>query len=504
MLVSFLLSVSFSSSCNKIINIHNSPFPTYYEFHIEPEEQICLNQNGIPRVALIMQEWTYGNFQYDNNGSISETYLYPIAGGYYSGISSNGRFLISVTQSSTIKFSTSVVNESCSNLIISNLNYDTFSLDSDYLITNTPDFFISESKLYCYINHNPLSQSYRMHYNIQTYVNVLRVNNQYMDYKDHYGRDYSYLMTSAKSPLFISYKSTNYQKASYIGIEISNAENKYNYGASGSFSAISDHSPIGYNFSNTIRFPTYTHSGSSYNGNSSNGQNGSFIYNYYLIGAILLLLNIIILCIYPNRMYHIGLNYCCCNCCCCCCSDSMDRYSSYYSSHNKNYCCCCCEGSDCRISSGNNLEGGCVLFIFLLIFFVVFFPIMMLYVFIILLITDESERNMEKSSFKGKRQCNNNINSNKNSTTKSLVPDVPSYSPAAPNMYGQAIPQAPYPSPQYGVPMSPQPYQQYPVPNGPYPPPNVQYQIPNAQYPNAPPQYQVGPTNQPNQIAPPL
>ena len=152
-----------------------------------------------------MQEWTFGNFRYDNNGSISETYLYPIAGGYYTGTSSYGQFLITVTESSTIKFSTSVVNESCSNLIISHL---------------------------------------------------------------------------------ISYKSANYQKSSYISIEISKDENLYNDGARGSFSELSEHSPIGCNYHNTIRLPTYTPSSrSSYSGNSSSGQNGSFISDYYFIGA---------------------------------------------------------------------------------------------------------------------------------------------------------------------------------------------------------------------------
>jgi len=504
-----LISNSVSYICSQSIYVENSQYPNYYNTFLNPGEAVCLVHNNLARVALVMQEWEYGSLIYDNNGVLSTSYSSSSTGGYFTGINNNGVFVLSVSTSSTLRFSTSVLNQSCNHMVISNLQYDTFTIDLYGTITYSPDFAMMASDSYCYINHNTQSQKYQMYIDTDYGYDYLSVYSNSYSKREYSGRQSINLQSSSKSPYYFSFDTMMNCQSSYVGIIISNSYSSTYYGTRGSFTNVSDHSPIGYASSNTFNIPTHTPtSDSSYHYSSGGGSGGSFFVLYFTIGAVLLTINIIILCIYPNRMFHIGLGSCCC---CCCCNDDIERYRSYYYDHPKDFCCCCCgygshyhsRRSTIHVSGGGNpAEAGCVLFIFLLIFLILLFPIMMTYILIALLITDDDEREMEKSNFRGKQHHQND--NHHNSTNKSLVPDVPSYSPAAPNMYGQAMPQAPYPSPQYGVPMSPQPYQQYPVPNGPYPPPNVQYQIPNAQYPNAPPQYQVGPTNQPNQIAPPL
>ena len=225
---------------------------------------------------------------------------------------------------------------------------------------------------------------------------------------------------------------------------------------------------------------------------------------YAAIIGVLLILNCIMACIHPNRLYRLGIT---CYCCYCCCTDPYYYSHTYYSAHYYHRPCFCFCG-DCHCDTGSSEGNSVVIIIFLVIILLllIFFAFILMYTLYCLCVSaDEEERAWESENISRHHHHHshdstviviNNPPNHSNSTpmNQSLIGNQQTnvYQPTPD--YGQkqgAYQPPPPPPPQpYGVPPSPQPYGVPPPPAQPYGAPQMGYPTQSPQpaqpYPSSP------------------
>ena len=248
---------------------------------------------------------------------------------------------------------------------------------------------------------------------------------------------------------------------------------------------------------------------------------------YAGIIALLLILNFIMACIHPNRLYRLGIT---CYCCYCCCTEPYYYSHTYYSAHYYHRPCFCYCG-DCNCDTGSSDGNNVVIIIFLIIILLIliFLAIVLAYTLYCLCVSaDEEERAWEAENISRFHRDSrdpqvilgmNDVQSSPPSTpiNQSLVGDTQQnvYNPTP--QYGQqgdfkqAPPPQPYvaqPSPQPYAAPPPQPYVAQPQqpyvaqPQQPYAAPQPYAQAPAPQpYAEPPQMYPYGsPQNQMNYV----
>lgn len=204
---------------------------------------------------------------------------------------------------------------------------------------------------------------------------------------------------------------------------------------------------------------------------------------YFLFVFVFVLINTIICCVFPNRMYRAGIEYPCCYSCCI--RASYKAIAMFYSKHRYSKCCqcdcdccydenhqrkccncdCSCRHDDC--CNGCDGEALCAFGVFVAIIMVVTgiiaFPFLLIYLLVHLIIScGGEEREFEKGGFKidsaNKGRKLQNIQSQKTDRP----PNNSSQPPPPPPYYGSQTYQHAPPNQQQPYYYSPQqqPYSQ--------------------------------------------
>ena len=463
----FYLNYLIYSACTYSYTVtYGKVTPEYNERTLQSGETICIS-NTYSKAFFLLREWTYSSFLYEYyGGGSTSSYSQSSSsyGGYYSGSYSGGTFKITASSYTTIKFTTSYLNSSCNSFVATNIDKDVFSIGRISSYAPTPDFTMSNSKIYCYINHKSRAQNYEAIINTEKTYDFLQFFSPSASIK-YSGSTRFTTSSSQYFPKYFIFNTDPSTLSSFVNVRVTSSVSSSTYGLRLISSNVNSASLISYGYSSSFYDPPSATSSASNPDYSDTITGLSAAISFYMgLIVILLMLNAIAACMHPNRMYRTG---CTCYCCYCCCTDHYYYSGTYYSSRPAYVGGCgnCGDCGNCGGGGGNN-DALAVVFLVIILVILICIAFILMYTLYQLCTSDEDESRWEASQFN-----NSSYAPHKPEQTQSFMPNVVPQNPPPPpqvinqNVYAQPYPNQPYPN---------QPYPNQPYVAQPYVDPNYQ------------------------------